>query len=87
MLRVKGDSMIEAGIVEVDFVVVRQQPEAQNGEIVVAGIPDEEATVKTFSTRDGRIVLTPANSRLQPMVFDPADVTVFGKVVTVMRRL
>ncbi len=71
MLRVKGDSMIEAGIVEGDFVVVRQQPEAQEGEIVVAGIPDEEATVKTFSTRDGKVVLTPANARLEPMVFDP----------------
>ena len=87
MLRVKGDSMIEAGIVEGDFVVVRQQPDAQHGEIVVAGIPDEEATVKTFSTRDGKVVLTPANARLEPMVFDPSDVTVFGKVVTVMRRL
>ncbi len=87
MLRVKGDSMIEAGIVEGDFVVVRQQPEAEAGEIVVAGIPDEEATVKTFSTKDGKVVLTPANSRMQAMVFDPDEVTVFGKVVTVMRRL
>jgi len=87
MLRVKGDSMIGAGIVEGDFVVVRQQPEAQNGENVVAGIPDEEATVKTYSTREGKVVLTPANPRLEPMVFDPAEVVVFGKVVTVMRRL
>ena len=87
MLRVKGDSMIEAGIVEGDFVVVRQQPDAQAGDVVVAGIPDEEATVKTFSQRDGKVVLTPANARLEPMVFDPADVTVFGKVVTVLRRL
>jgi repressor LexA len=87
MLRVKGDSMIDAGIVEGDFVVVRQQPDAQAGDIVVAGIPDEEATVKTFSTKDGKVVLTPANPRLEPMVFDPSEVTVFGKVVTVMRRL
>ena len=87
MLRVKGDSMIDAGIVEGDFVVVRQQPEADQGDIVVAGIPDEEATVKTFSTKDGNVVLTPANSRLEPMVFDPSEVTVFGKVVTVLRRL
>ncbi len=87
MLRVKGDSMIDAGIVEGDFVVVRQQPEADQGDIVVAGIPDEEATVKTFSTKDGNVVLTPANSRLEPMVFDPTEVTVFGKVVTVLRRL
>jgi len=87
MLRVKGDSMIEAGIVEGDFVVVRQQPEAQHGDIVVAGIPDEEATVKTFSAKDGKVVLTPANARLEAMVFDPSEVTVFGKVVTVLRRL
>jgi len=87
MLRVKGDSMIDAGIVEGDFVVVRQQPDAEKGDIVVAGIPDEEATVKTFSTRDGKVVLTPSNPRLEPMVFDPDEVTVFGKVVTVLRRL
>ncbi len=87
MLRVKGDSMIDSGIVEGDFVVVRQQPEAQQGDIVVAGIPDEEATVKSFSIKDGKVVLTPANARLEPMVFDPSEVTVYGKVVTVMRRL
>jgi repressor LexA len=87
MLRVKGDSMIDAGIHEGDFIVVRQQLEAQQGDIVVAGIPDEEATVKSFSTRDGKVVLTPANPRLSPMVFEPSEVTVFGKVVTVLRRL
>ena len=87
MLRVTGDSMVDAGIHEGDFLVVRQQPEAQPGDIVVAGIPDDEATVKTFGTEDGRIVLSPANERLSPMVFDPSEVTVFGKVVTVMRKL
>ena len=87
MLRVTGDSMIDAGIHEGDFVVVRQQPEAQQGDIVVAGIPDDEATVKSYGTKDGKIVLTPANPRLSPMIFDPAEVTVYGKVVTVMRRL
>jgi len=87
MLKVSGDSMIDDGIMDGDFVVVRQQPEAERGDIVVAGIPDGEATVKRFSTRDGRVVLTPANERLEPMVFDPAEVMVYGKVVTVMRRL
>jgi repressor LexA len=87
MLRVTGDSMIDAGIHAGDFVVVRQQPEAQPGDIVVAGIPDDEATVKSYGTKDGKIVLTPANSRLSPMMLDPTDVTVYGKVVTVMRRL
>jgi repressor LexA len=88
MLRVRGDSMIDAGIFSGDFVVVRQQPEAENGDIVVAGIPDDEATVKTFSRRDGRIVLTPANTAYEPMVFDgDDDVTIFGKVVTIVRQV
>jgi repressor LexA len=87
MLRVRGDSMIEAGILDGDYVVVRQQPDAENGEIVVAGIPGEEATVKTFARRRGRVVLTPANPALSPMEFGPDDVTVYGKVVTVLRRL
>jgi repressor LexA len=87
MLRVRGDSMIDAGIVEGDYVVVRQQSDAEQGDIVIAGIPGDEATVKTFGTKDGKVVLTPANPRLVPMVFDPDEVTIFGKVVTVMRRL
>jgi repressor LexA len=87
MLRVRGDSMIDVGILDGDYVVVRQQPEAERGDIVVAGIPGEEATVKTYSRRAGKVVLTPANPRLEPMVFDPSEVTIFGKVVTVLRRL
>jgi repressor LexA len=87
MLRVRGDSMVDAGILDGDYVVVRQQPEARKGEIVVAGIPGEEATVKTYGRKGTKVVLTPANSRLAPMEFDPRDVTVFGKVVTVVRRL
>jgi repressor LexA len=87
MLRVRGDSMIEAGILDGDFVVVRRQQDANEGDVVVAGIPGEEATVKRFSTRGGVVVLTPANQRLSPMEFDPAEVTVYGRVVTVLRRL
>jgi repressor LexA len=87
MLRVRGDSMIEAGILDGDFVVCRSQSTADEGEIVVAGIPGDEATVKTFTTDGGRVVLQPANSRLGPMVYEPAEVQVFGRVVTVMRRL
>jgi repressor LexA len=87
MLRVRGDSMIEAGIFDGDYVVVRQQGEAEKGEIVVAGIPGEEATVKTFSRKGNKITLLPANARLSPMEFDAADVQIFGKVVTVLRRL
>lgn len=87
MLRVRGDSMVGVGIMDGDFVVARTQREAQNGEIVVAGIPGEEATVKTYQRQGSTVTLLPANERLQPMVFDADDVTVFGRVVTVMRRL
>ncbi len=87
MLRVRGDSMIEAGILDGDYVVVRQQEEAQKGDIVVAGIPGEEATVKTWSRKGSKVVLLPANRELEPMVFDPAEVHLYGKVVTVLRRL
>lgn len=87
MLRVRGDSMIDAGIFDGDFVVVRQQPTADNGDIVVAGIPGEEATVKRFALRRNKVVLTPANERLEPMTLPPGEVTIYGKVVTVLRRL
>lgn len=87
MLRVRGDSMIDAGIFEGDYVVVRQQEEANKGDVVVAGIPGEEATVKTYGRRGNKVVLRPANPRLEPMVFDARDVTIYGKVVTVLRRL
>ncbi len=87
MLRVRGDSMIDAGIFDGDYVVVRQQAEATKGDIVVAGIPGEEATVKTFSRKGNKVILLPANERLSPMEFDADEVTIFGKVVTVLRRL
>lgn len=87
MLRVRGDSMIDAGIFSGDYVVVRSQPEAAKGEIVVAGIPGEEATVKTFDRDGERIVLRPANATMEPMVFSSDEVTVFGRVVTVLRKL
>ena len=87
MLRVRGDSMIDKGILDGDYVVVRQQTEADKNDVVVAGIPGEEATVKTYTRKGGKIVLVPANERLSPMVYDPSDVQIFGKVVTVLRRL
>ena len=87
MLRVRGESMIDAGIFDGDFVVVRQQPDAEAGDVVVAGIPDDEATVKTFGRRGDRVVLTPANPTFSPMEFDPDEITIYGKVVTVLRKL
>jgi repressor LexA len=86
MLRVRGDSMIDAGILDGDYVVVRQQPVAESGDTVVAGIPGEEATVKTYLRRRNKVVLRPENTRLEEMVFDPDDVTIFGKVVSLLRR-
>lgn len=87
MLRVRGDSMIELGIFDGDYIVARSQTTADKGDVVVAGIPGEEATVKTYTRKGGKVVLQPANARLQPMEFDPSEVRIFGKVVTVMRRL
>jgi repressor LexA len=87
MVRVRGDSMIDAGILDGDFVVVRQQPEADPGDTVVAGIPGEEATVKTYLRRRNKVVLRPANAALEDLVFDPGEVTIYGRVVTVLRRL
>ncbi|NCX06220.1 MAG: transcriptional repressor LexA, partial [Actinobacteria bacterium] len=81
------DSMIDAGILDGDFVVARQQQTADNGDIVVAGIPGDEATVKTFKKSGNKITLVPANPTMEPMVFTSDEVSVFGKVVTVMRRL
>ena len=78
MLRVRGDSMIEAGILD---------GEPTKGDVVVAGIPGDEATVKTFTRKGAKVVLLPANKRLKPMEFASADVHVYGKVVTVLRRL
>jgi len=87
MLRVRGESMIEAGIFDGDFVVVRAQPTANEGEIVVAGIPGEEATVKTYRTSKGKIHLEPHNPTMEAMIFSPDEVSIYGKVVTVLRKL
>jgi len=87
MLRVRGDSMIDAGILDGDFVVVRQQPTADTGDTVVAGIPGEEATIKTLLRRRGKVVLQPQNPTMKELVFEPDAVTIYGKVVSLLRRL
>jgi repressor LexA len=84
ILKVKGDSMVEAGILDGDFVVVRQQATAENGEIVVAMIEDE-ATVKTFYREAQRIRLQPENSSMEPIY--ATEVSILGRVVAVFRRL
>jgi repressor LexA len=84
MLRVKGDSMIDAAILDGDLIVVEPQPDANNGEIVVAMI-DGEATVKRFYREANRIRLQPENRTMEPIYVD--DVTVVGRVEAVVRRL
>ena len=84
MLKISGDSMIDAAICDGDWVVVRQQHTAENGDIVAA-LLDDEATVKTFRQRDGHTWLLPQNSAYEPILGDEA--TVMGKVVTVLRAL
>ena len=84
LLRVSGDSMIDAAICDGDWVVVRRQPVAENGEIVAAMI-DGEATVKTLRRADGHVTLLPQNSAYQPIPAD--DAVVLGRVVSVLRSL
>jgi repressor LexA len=86
-LRVRGDSMIDAGILDGDVVVVRAQDDAEPGQVVVAGLPDGDATVKRYERRGGAVVLVPANARLTPLVFRPDEVRIFGRVVSLLRRL
>jgi repressor LexA len=84
MLKVSGDSMIDAAICDGDFVVVRRQPTCENGDIVAA-LLDDEATVKTFKKRDGHVWLMPHNPAYEPIAGDHA--TIMGKVVSVLRKI
>jgi repressor LexA len=84
LLRVVGDSMVDAAIADGDWVVVRQQPVADNGEIVAAMI-DGEATVKTYKRRDGQVWLMPHNPAYEPI--PGGDATILGRVVAVLRRI
>ncbi|MCL2530213.1 MAG: transcriptional repressor LexA [Coriobacteriia bacterium] len=84
MLTIKGNSMIEAGINDGDYVVVREQPTAENGDIVVA-LMDDEATVKTFYREKDSIRLQPQNSSMEPIY--TRDVQIIGKVIALLRAL
>jgi repressor LexA len=89
LLKVSGDSMINAAITDGDWVVVRAQPDAENGEIVAAMVegegPEGEATVKTFKKSDGHVWLMPHNPVYAPILGD--DASILGKVVAVLRRV
>ena len=85
VLKVRGESMIDAAILPGDFVVVSRQVTANKGEIVVAGIPGEEATVKRYFPQGSRVILQPENATMEPMEFDANDVVIYGKVISVLR--
>lgn len=85
-LVVRGDSMVDEGIHDGDVVVVEHRTSARNGEIVVALIDGDAATLKRIEQRPGRVILHPANSSLKPLVFDPAQVTIRGVVKGLIRR-
>jgi repressor LexA len=94
VLRVKGESMIEDLIADGDLVVVKPQPTAQNGDIVVAILDDNEATLKRFYREPGkgpggseRVRLQPANAQMEPFYRSPDQVQIRGKVVTVIRQI
>ena len=84
-LEVKGDSMIEAGINSGDIVVIQEQPTAQNGDIVVALIEGEEATLKTFRRRGSTIALEAANPAYETRLYQDHQVRVQGKLVGLIR--
>jgi repressor LexA len=86
-LRVKGDSMIGARILEGDLVLVRQQPDVEDGEIAVVLVDDEEATLKRVYRDNGRWLLKPENPTMRPIVVDKRDVQIIGRVIEVKFRV
>ena len=86
MLRVSGDSMIEVGIFDGDLVVIRRQPDANDGDLVAALIDGEEATVKRLRRESGQVVLMPENRSYEPMVYKDG-VEILGRVVAVLRSV
>lgn len=85
MLTVKGDSMINAGILDGDYILVREQPNANNGDIIVALIDDEETTVKRFYKENGHFRLQPENDTLEPIYAE--NVSIVGKVIGLFRNM
>lgn len=87
MLRVRGDSMIDAGIFDGDHVVARVQPTADPGDLVVAGIPGGQATIKHLRLDGETVVLVPSNPAFDEMRYPADEVAIYGRVVTVLRRV
>ncbi len=85
-LEVSGDSMIEAGILDGDYALIRRTDTARDGEIVVALVRGEEATLKYLRRENGRVRLDPANAAYEPQIYDPREVVVQGKLAGLLRR-
>lgn len=85
MLRVQGESMINAAILDGDYIIVQKQPTANNGDIVVALLDNENATVKTFYKEKGHFRLQPENDTMEPIIVN--ELSIIGKVVGVFRRM
>ncbi len=83
MLKVQGESMINAAILDGDYIIVEEQPTAKNGDIVVALVNDDEATVKTFYKENGHFRLQPENDTMEPIIVD--ELSIIGKVIGVFR--
>ncbi len=86
MLEIEGDSMIEAGILDGDLVVIKKSDTASSGEIVVALVEGEEATLKRLRKKGGSIALEPANRNYETRIFGPDQIEVQGKLVGLIRR-
>jgi repressor LexA len=86
VLQVVGDSMIDEGIFDGDYVVIEQRDTARNGEIVVALVRAEEATLKRIEQKPGQVILHPANAVMKPMRYTPDEVQIQGVLVGQMRR-
>jgi repressor LexA len=85
-LEISGDSMIEAGILDGDTVLIRETPKAEIGDLVVALIDDQEATLKRFNRGQGQIILEPANRHYRPILLDPARVKIQGRLIGLLRH-
>ena len=86
VLQVSGDSMIEAGILDGDYVVIEQRDSADNGEIVVALVANEEVTLKRIEQKPGQVILHPENAGMKPMTYLPDEVTIQGVLKGLLRR-
>jgi repressor LexA len=87
MLRVRGESMIDLGIFDGDYIVASQQPKVLNGDIAVVGLPGGEASVKTYRRDGDTVTLIPANLDMEPMTYSADEIELYGRAVTVLRRL